>query len=205
MTTSAIRFGLVIAFAGLGLAAPVRAADVAKIAEECANCHGKDGVSTESDVPIIAGVSAAYLETSLNGYAKKEWACVDTKFKSGPKKGNSTNMCEVAKGLGGDTAQVAKYFASKKFVRATQTFDAELAKKGKAIHDQGCEKCHSSGGSDPKDDAGVLAGQWMPYLKATLEDYMAGKRPMDKKMKPRIEKLDKAGVEALVNYYASVK
>jgi sulfide dehydrogenase cytochrome subunit len=34
---------------------------------------------------------------------------------------------------------------------------------------------------------------------------MAGKRPMDKKMKPRIEKLDKAAVEALVNYYASVK
>jgi cytochrome subunit of sulfide dehydrogenase len=195
-----------LAVAGLGIGETATAADVAKIAEDCAACHGKDGASTEPDVPIIGGMSATYLEANLKSYAKKERPCPDTKFSSGPKKGTSTNMCEISKGLGdSDSGSIAKFYASKKFVRAAQTVDADLANKGKMIHEKNCEKCHSSDGSDPKDDAGVLAGQWLPYLKASLEEFSTGKRPMEKKMKPRIDKLDAAAFEALANYYASFK
>lgn len=182
------------------------AADAGKLAEGCAECHGKDGVSTESHVPTIAGFSAAYLEESLNHYKKKERHCPEATYESGAKKGQKTDMCKVANDLSpADIKAVAQHFAGKKFVRATQKFDPALAKKGAEIHERSCEKCHSNNGSDPKDDSGMLAGQWMPYLKEALSDFKTGKRPIDKKMKPKIEKLDQADFDALVNYYGSLK
>jgi len=88
-------------------------------------------------------------------------------------------------------------------VRATQKFDPALAKKGKALHERGCEKCHSEGGSLASDDSGILAGQWMPYLTESFKQYSSGKRPMPEKMKPKMQKLDQADVDALVHYYGS--
>jgi sulfide dehydrogenase cytochrome subunit len=59
------------------------------------------------------------------------------------------------------------------------------------------------------DESYILAGQWTPYLKYTLEDYMASpaRREMPKKMAKALEKIagkdgDKA-LAALLAYYAS--
>lgn len=190
---------------GFSLASGASAADVAKLTETCANCHGKDGASTESEVPIIGGVSADYLKASLVSYSKKDRPCPETEIKAGDKKGTKTDMCKVAKELSdGDIKELAQFYAGKKFVRAKQKFDPALAKKGKEIHEVNCDKCHSNGGSVAGDDAGILAGQWMPYLDETFKQYNSGKRPMtEKKMKPKMEKLDKAGFDALANYYGS--
>ena len=191
---------------GVSLAGSATAADMAKLEEVCASCHGKDGASTESDVPIIGGMSQGYFEYNLVAYKKKERLCPEVKIKTGPNKGKKSDMCEAAKDLSdSDISQLGKFFAGKKFVRAAQSFDPELAKKGKAIHQQNCEKCHANDGSEAKDDAGVLAGQWTPYLRKTFEEYKADKRHMEQKMKPKIKELDKDGVEALLNYYASFK
>ena len=179
-------------------------ADAGKLAEGCANCHGKDGVSTESDVPTIASFSAPYLEESMNRYKKKERNCPDAKYHSGPKKDQKTNMCNVAKELSAaDIKQLSQHYAGKKYVATKQTFDPALAKKGKALHDRSCEKCHENGGTSGKDDSGILAGQKIHYLQQALDDFKNGRRPIDKKMKPKIEKLDKADFDALVHYYAS--
>jgi sulfide dehydrogenase cytochrome subunit len=190
----------------LSLATGAWAADVNKLAENCANCHGKDGASTESDVPIIGGYSAPFISDSLAAYKKKERPCPETKYRGGDKKGQKSDMCQVAKDLSdADIKQLAQHFAGKKFVRAQQKFDAALAKKGKEIHEHNCDKCHSEGGSLASDDAGILAGQWMPYLKEQFKDFKAGKRPMVKKMTPKIEKLEPADIDALVNFYGSFK
>ena len=66
-----------------------------------------------------------------------------------------------------------------------------------------CEKCHSKGGAAADDDAGILAGQWTPYLKAQLADMLGGKRVPPEKMKPKIDALKPADVDALLGYYAS--
>lgn len=182
------------------------AADAGKLAEGCANCHGKDGVSTESDVPTIAGFSAAYLDESLTRYKNKERRCPEAKYLSGDKKGQKTDMCKIAKDLSAaDIKQLSQHYAGKKFVRAKQKFDPALAKKGAVLHERSCEKCHAENGSSPKDDSGILAGQWMPYLQEALADFKNGKRPIDKKMRPKIEKLDKADFDALVHYYGSLQ
>jgi sulfide dehydrogenase cytochrome subunit len=208
MTQKATEFTLLACTAlfGLSLATSAWAADIPKLVENCTNCHDKDGASRESDVPIIAGYSAPYLSDSLAAHKKKERPCPEAKYQSGDKKGQKTDMCLVAKDLSDtDIRQVAQYFAGKKFVRAQQNFDPALAKKGKEIHERSCEKCHAEGGSLASDDSGILAGQWMPYLEETFKEYSSGKHPMPKMMKRKMEKLEKADFDALVNYYGSFK
>lgn len=190
----------------IGVATGSWAADVTKLAETCANCHGKDGVSHDSDVPTIAGFSEPYLSLSLTAYKNKERPCPETKYREGDKKGQQTDMCRVVEKLSdADSKELAKYFAGKKFARAAQKSDSVLAKKGAQIHERSCEKCHAEGGSQASDDAGILAGQWMPYLKETFKDLSTGKRAMSKKMKPKIDALQPEDFEALVNYYGSFK
>jgi sulfide dehydrogenase cytochrome subunit len=184
----------------------IPAAATDNLAENCANCHGKDGVSRESDVPTIAGYSAPYLTDSLAAYKKKERPCPETKYRSGDKKETKTDMCQITRELSyGEIKELGQHFAGKTFVRASQKFDDALAQKGKVIHERSCELCHSKGGSLASDDAGILAGQWMPYLEESFKEFRSGHRPIPKMMKPKIEMLDKEAVNALLHYYASFK
>lgn len=188
----------------LALAGGAWAADVNSLVEECASCHGKDGAGTETDVPIIGGYSAKYLAVSLTNYKNKARPCPQVKYRSGAHKGETMDMCTVAGKLAdADVKAIAGYFAAKPFVRAKQTADAAKAAHGKQIQEAHCKKCHEDGGSSADDDAGILAGQWMPYIRHTFEEFSSGERPVPKKMKPKFDELSKDDVDALVNYFGS--
>ena len=170
----------------------------------CVDCHGPDGASKESDVPVIGGLSEQYLLDAMGAYRDAKRPCPPSAYRGGDTKRPKTDMCKVAAKLSdADTAAVAKHLAAEPFVRAKQPFDAAQAARGKKIHDQACEKCHSEGGTLAEDDAGILAGQWTPYLRASFEEFRSGKRPMPEKMKPKFEPLKPDEQEALLHYYAS--
>ena len=193
-------------FLYLVLASDAFAVDVKKLVDTCANCHGKGGASTEPTVPIIGGYSVEFLVNNLKAYKTRDRECPETEYKSGSKKGTKTDMCKMVKDLNDDDIkQVAKYYFERKFIRAKQKFDPALAAKGKEIHEMSCEKCHSEGGSVAKDEAGMPAGQWVPYLKQAFDEFNTGKRPIAKKMKIKMDDLSKEDIEALINYYASFK
>jgi cytochrome subunit of sulfide dehydrogenase len=173
-------------------------------AAACAECHGKDGASTESDVPVIGGVSEQYLVDSMSAYRDSKRPCPKTAYRAGDRKRPKTDMCEIAGKLSAeDTAKIAKDLAAKPFVKAKQPFDAAKAATGNKVHGTSCEKCHSEGGSLAEDEAGILAGQWMPYLKETFAQYAKGARPQPEKMKVKFNALKPEEQEALLHYYAS--
>lgn len=191
---------------GFSVVTSVAAADAGKLTESCVGCHGKGGASTEATIPNIGGYSAEYMTGALKLYKSKERPCPEIKIPEGAKKGSKSDMCQAVKDLSDhDIHEMAEYFAEQKFVRTPQKFDPVLAKKGKQIHDTSCEKCHSEGGALASDDAGILAGQKMAYLEEQTHFFLEGKRPISKKMKPKLEQVDKAGIEALINYYGSFK
>ncbi len=195
-----------VSLLGTSLAGVAAAADVNKLVAVCANCHGKAGASTEAEVPIIGGYSVDFLVNNMKAYKTQDRACPETEYRAGSKKGQKTDMCNMVKDMDdGEMKLVAQYFSKQKFVKAKQKFDPELARKGKEIHEMSCEKCHSQGGSVAKDDAGMMAGQWMPYLRQAIEEFSTGKRPIAKKMKLKLDDLNKEDFEALVNYYGSIK
>lgn len=200
------KLSALIAGASIGLAAATSslAADVATLAEQCATCHGKNGVSTEPMIPIIAGYSAKYLSDSLKNFRKKVRSCAEVSIQSGPKKGTKSDMCKVVADLSeADGEALAKHFAAQKFVRARQSFDAGKAQKGVAVYKLRCEKCHENNGSSPDEDNGILAGQWTPYLRDQLANFRSGKRTQDDKMKQRLDKVTKEDEEALLHFFAS--
>jgi sulfide dehydrogenase cytochrome subunit len=177
-------------------------ADVAKTAQQCDTCHGKNGVSTDGKVPTIAGFSAASIIDILPQYqsgARHAEAYT-------PKGGKKSDMKAATNGMSEkDFAAIAAHYAKQKFVVANQPVDAALAKKGEKIHNKNCEKCHSEGGALAEDDASILAGQWKPYLTRQFALIKAGKREIPKKMKKKLDKLSAADIKAITEYYAGKK
>ena len=164
------------------------------LANPCAGCHGIFGSSVGPASPTIAGMSRDYFIETMMAYK-------DTKRPS-------TIMTRIAKGY---TAQeielMADYFSEQKIVHFKQDHDAVKAKRGKKLHKKYCNKCHEEGGGYAEDDAGILAGQWAPFLQFTLTDFLTGDRTMGAKKKQQLDKLIKQqgneGVEQLIQFYAS--
>lgn len=199
-----LRLG-VFALAGSCLLGSAAAAGVAKIAESCNECHGPDGVSTESDVPIIAGMSAFVIEDYLLTYRDEARPCHESEYRSGDTDRPPTTMCAIADELNDDQiAAIAEHYAGKTFEPAEQDFDPALAEAGASIHRRDCEKCHTDNGSNPEDDAGIMAGQWMPYLEQVFADYTSGERPIiEDTMAEKYEELSADDKKALIHFYGS--
>lgn len=195
-----------IVICGASLALLSMAGSVDDAIKNCNSCHGEGGVSSHPDVPTISGYSAYYLAETLALYQSKERPCPEITYPAGSKKDQKTTMCQETQGLTeDDLAAIAEYYEEKDFVPAKQETKADLAAKGEKIHQAKCEKCHEDGGSSPDDDAGILAGQWMPYLKLQFDDYLSGKRAMPEKMEPKMKELSAEDVEALLHYYGSLQ
>ena len=166
------------------------------LAYTCVGCHGANGISGGPAIPSIAGISEDFFTENMEGYASGEIP--------------STIMGRIAKGYSEEEIELlGSYFSQQKFIAASQSSDAALAKKGAKLHEKYCEKCHAEGGSSAEDDAGILAGQWQPYLAWTLADYNSGDREMYKKMAKKMKKLMKRegdeGITQLLHYYAGQK
>ena len=100
------------------------------------------------------------------------------------------------------------FFAGQKFVPAKQKFDDGQVAAGLKLHDKYCEKCHSEGGKIlEEEEYYILSGQWTPYLKNAMADFLEKRREMPKKMKSKVEKMmekeGEKGLDALFAYYAS--
>lgn len=185
-------------------AAGAMAAELDAIIEDCNGCHGDNGVSQWSDVPTIAGVPEFVHSDALYIYRDKERPCAESKYRQGDTGRAATTMCAVSADLDDDTIDaIAAHYAGLPFVAAKQDFDADKAAAGKAIHDEHCDKCHSDGGSNPDDEAGILAGQWIGYLENTFAEYAADERDQPSKMRDKMQALSAEDNAALIHYYAS--
>ena len=100
--------GLILGLAALVVTSPFAqaAGDITAgrtVVVQCQGCHGKDGISTMSSVPNLAGQKEDYLIWSLR------------KYKAGERK--SSMMSQVVKSLSAeDMANAAAYFAAIKII-----------------------------------------------------------------------------------------
>lgn len=181
----------------LGCVAPAsHAADLSRtamMAHSCAGCHGTDGSSVGPSIPHIAGMDPERFIDSMLAYRK------------GARE--STIMTRLAKGYTDAEIQgMAQFFAAQELVRFPQEHDPIKAFRGEEIHKASCEQCHGDGGR-AADKGGYLAGQWMPYLSFSMQDYEDGMRPQRKKMMRKVRSVvlehGEEGIEALIHYYGS--
>jgi sulfide dehydrogenase cytochrome subunit len=188
------------------VATSTHAANTDALVKDCDDCHGRNGVSEHTDVPTIAGVSPGILGDYLLSYKDESRPCPKSKYRQGDTGRPETDMCTIAGKLSeADIEAIAKYYSAKPFVAAKQEFDAAKAGAGKKLHARDCEKCHTGNGRDADADAAILAGQWMPYLQQAMENFTSGERPMPKKMKEKVSKLNGDEIDALIHFYGSLQ
>ncbi len=105
----------------------------------------------------------------------------------------------------GDIEALAAAYAELPYVKAAQDADAALAATGKGLHEAQCDRCHSEAGTNADDEAGMLGGQQMGYLRDTFAAYGDGSREQPKKMQEKMDALSADDAEALIHYYGSVQ
>ena len=188
------------------------------LSDTCYGCHGPGGISAGPATPTISGMSEVYIIGAMLAYKyDNDEDKVDAVIEADPDLEDveffariSTVMARIAQGYSdAEIKAIAKHFANLPFASADQTANADQAKSGASLHETHCEKCHEDGGSSAEDDAGVLAGQWAPYLEYTMADYASGDRDMPKKIKKQMEEAHAAnGDDAMrdvIQFYANQK
>lgn len=195
MQHKALSSALLLAGSMMFSASSAFAADPAMLGNTCAGCHGTNGSSVGPATPTIAGMAKETIVAAMEAYKTDDRP--------------STIMGRIAKGYSPEEIEaMAEFFSKQKMVRFPQETDAAQVDKGKRLHDKYCEKCHEDGGRID-DETSILAGQWMPYLTFSLEDFNSGARDMPKKMKKKLDEMvEKEGAEGLrsiVHYYGSQK
>lgn len=178
---------------------PAGAKNFVDLVKYCESCHGTDGISTTPDVPIIAGFSKEGFLNTMDVFRENDRIAMEYHRPGEPE----TIMNEIAQSLSdSEVEELAKYYSSLKFKPAEQSTDKELASRGAVVHKRYCERCHSDNGSEPVDDAAILAGQWTPYLRRQFENILTGKRLVPRSMLRRVKKLTEQEIEALLHFYA---
>lgn len=144
------RLSALLMAAGLLAGANAMAGDMraAVVSNPCAGCHGTDGASA-GEAPVIAGLSRVYLMQTMQNYKN------GTRF--------STIMGRIAKGYdSGQMNDMAVFYSELPWVDGKQDIDADLAAKGKDLHNsRGCNTCHGANGISPMPAAPV----WLASLR----------------------------------------
>jgi cytochrome subunit of sulfide dehydrogenase len=175
--------------AGSALAAPP---SPAMLANACAGCHGTHGGSAGPSMPSLAGQSKEAIVDAMK------------KFKSGERP--ATVMGRLAKGYSdADIAALGEFFSKQKLHITQQAVDPIKVKRGAALQEANCSRCHLEDGKEGKDDTPAMASQWLPYLQIQMQAYLSGQRKMPEKMEEKVKPLSREDLDALLHFYASVK
>ncbi len=160
------------------------------LAGACAGCHGAAGVSAGPATPNIAGMSETYFTETMLAFKNDETP--------------STVMGRIARGYPDDQIELmAGFFASLPIAVTRQKTDSAMVAAGEKLYSANCSKCHEDNGTSAEDDAGIMASQWLPYLRYSMEDFQSGSREMMKKMKKKVDKLSAEKIDALLQFFAS--
>jgi cytochrome subunit of sulfide dehydrogenase len=161
------------------------------LAQSCLGCHGSSGVSSASPMPSLGGQNEAYLENTMRA------------FRDGDRPG--TVMPRFMKAYSdGEIKGIASYFAKFSWTPGKQVSDAALAEQGKRVYQRVCKDCHPNGGRESSEgEYPLLAGQWLPYTRATIANVRSGKHKVDSKFEAKIGEVSPQDVEAALNFFAS--
>jgi sulfide dehydrogenase cytochrome subunit len=181
---------------GLTFSAPTHAGGISgsNLANTCAGCHGVNGASAGTTMPVIGGLSKSYIDKAMKQY------------RDGTR--GATVMGRIAKGYNdAQIAAMAEFFARQPWVSGVQKADAKLAAIGRTVHAKRCEACHEKEGSAviEGDEPPRLAGQWAPYLQLYLNDVNNPAWANSHPKKQMFVNTSKEDIDALLQFYASKK
>ena len=158
--------------------------NVNDLAKPCMACHGKNGVSENTNYPNLAGQKQGYLNKEIKA------------FRDG-KRHNPQMLPFVNKLSDNDIAQLATYFSQ----QSNDTKASEVQnKKGENVRAR-CISCHGMTGITVTQLWPNLAGQQAMYLQKQLGDFKNGER-QSPIMQVIAQELTDKQIEAVAEYYS---
>ena len=190
-----VALALVAGLVGTVAAGPLDAPGYAQ-AMTCSACHGFAGNSRVEAVPILAGLTPAYLKKAIEDYATGRRVSPEME-----------PFAKQVKLLGVD--EVAAYFAAQRREPTPIRADRAAAERGRAAATQ-CASCHGpEGQGDPAKLVPRIAGQPPAYLRNQLLLFKADKRsPGDAeltKMKAALKAIPDEALADVAAYYSSLR
>jgi len=192
------RFGLWIVaslFLGLLVVGPAAAAEdeyaaVRDKLKACFACHGKNGVSDDPQIPVLAGQNMYYTYVQLKDFlAGRRISPVMTEIMTGrtvaelfangsqPGRSDLPVMTEVAAFLTKkEMRTIATFFSEQEWPNIGYRADPARARNGEVATIAGqCVQCHR-GGYEGSSGTPHLAGQHAAYLEKTMRDFKSKAR-----------------------------
>jgi cytochrome c553 len=163
--------------------APGDAAAGKAAAAGCAGCHGESGVSSNPDMPSIAGQDAQYFVASMRAY--KDGSRADPAMAGAASGVDDTAVKNMAAFYAAQPPQMPK-------VRKPLT-SAEWAER--------CDRCHGINGNSTDPRSPALAGQRADYLERVMRAYQKGERK-SAAMASMSHVLSDSEIEGLAAFYA---
>jgi cytochrome c553 len=170
-----------------------------ELAQQCAGCHGAQGVSANPAYPHLAGQMGAYTFKELHDY------------KDGTRK--NAIMGALAKGLSDqDMADLGAFYAAlptppgKAAGGDASQVDGLVRMGDGARFIPACAYCHGRRGQGNVIDVPALAAQSSAYLKQTLQSFKTGERANDvySRMRLMATELTDQEIDLLAAYYAGL-
>jgi sulfide dehydrogenase cytochrome subunit len=168
------------------------------LASACFACHGPQGRSQAAPIPALAGLSRRYFVNVMQAY------------QYGGRYGSVMGRIALAYD-DEELWRMAAYFSRQtpSDELPPQRVDWTRVSQGRRLHQAHCLECHGDLNSAPARDAIRLHGQWMDYLRWTLQDYLVGinqtKAGMSKALAAVVRRHGEEGLEALIQYYGSAR
>jgi len=90
------------------------ATDISSLIKVCEGCHGSSGVSTEPDIPSLAGKSIKHIQEAMDQFYFYERHCPTTTYRHGEHDARPPmNMCSIASSLSDEEIlELGEYFSS---------------------------------------------------------------------------------------------
>ena len=155
-------------------------------AAACAGCHGEQGVSTNPDMPSLAGQDAQYFAAAMQGY--KDGSRSDAAMK-----GAAAALDDKA------TRNLSAFYAS-----ATPQAPKVVKPATTAEHAQKCDRCHGLNGNSTDPRSPALAAQRADYLERVMLAYKTGARKSPQ-MAAMLGVLGEEDIAGLAAHYARQK
>jgi len=161
----------------------------------CVECHGIKGISTEQEIPHIAGQHAEYISNQLKAYQSSTRQAL--------------NMQKSISFLSEEAMiRVAGYYASldlpvpaKQIKTTINTLDTNVFDSAKAAI-ASCATCHGTDGNGAFAGMPSITGQVPEYLMFAIKAYKNGDRK-DAMMQLAVKSLNDDDIENIALYYAS--
>lgn len=157
----------------------------------CHSCHGENGVSSNPEVPSLAGQHEAYLSRSIKGYQSANAV-------------SETMRAIVAPLKDDDIRRLAHHFAAQPYVRNKQAADPAKIEKGREVYLKLCQICHrDEGRSSSYADYPLLAGQSLDYLRLTMGRILDGQKKVDILKTEMLSLASPDRIDQAIHFFAS--